>query len=439
MGSVSHPPYFDGDNYAAWKAKMKSFLWALDDRVWLAVEEGWEPPTVSETKGEGQSSVTISMLKPRRQWSEDERIISTFNQRALNALFTAVSPEQFNYISKCTTAKEAWDILEVTYEGNSTVKESKLQNLIMQFENIKMLDDESFSDFYAKLSVSCENDSYRRIERFSTYKLEQLIGSLQTYESDFTEVKKGKNVAFKVNNEKVNEDSFQNLTQDEFALLTKQARKFLKLRSSRGRENRNNFDSNSKVPRSRDVSHGNSSKFVKLGEKKSSNDRDKCFECQGYGHHAYECANTLKKLNYEKNKALTSTWSDNDSEKDTASEDDDEVVTFVGILDGYEIDDSVVEEPDSVEVLQKYTALYDITMKVKKENDELKNKLVQLESKKNEVEIEHQSQMKHAGKLRESMLEKLHMLASDNEILENELRGMKKKVEEFSQEKLTKC
>ncbi|XP_048429858.1 uncharacterized protein LOC103964768 [Pyrus x bretschneideri] len=428
MGSVSHPPHFDGNNYAAWKAKMKSFLWALDDRVWLAVEEVWEPPTVEETKGGGQFSVTISMLKLE---------------------------------SKCSTAKEAWDILEVTHEGNSTVKESKLQNLITQFENIKMLDDESFSNFYAKLSVivnGCHNlgDSIpeHRVKKIlrsipfrfhakrtaieeskdlNTYKLEQLIGSLQTYESNFIEVKKGKNVAFKVNNEKVNEDSFENLTQDEFALLTKQARKFLKLRSSRGCENRNNFDSNSKVPRSRDVSHGNSSKFVKLGEKKSSNDKDKCFECQGYGHHAHECANTLKKLKDEKNKTLTSTWSDSHSEKDTASKDDDEVVAFIGIFDGYETDDSVVEEPDFVEVLRKYTALYDITMKVKKENDELKNKLVQLESEKKEVEIEHQSQMEHAEKLRESMLEKLHMLALDNEILENELRGMKKKkFKEFS-------
>ncbi|XP_070682448.1 uncharacterized protein [Malus domestica] len=461
MGSVSHPPHFDGDNYAAWKAKMKSFLWALDDRVWLAVEEGWEPLIVKETKGEGQSSVTMSLLKPRREWSEEERSSSTFNQRALNALFTVVSPEQFNYISKCITAKEAWDILEVTHEGNSTVKESKLQNLITKFENIKMLVDESFSYFYAKLSVivnGCHNlgDSipeHRVVKKIlrslpsrfhakrtaieeskdlNTYKLEQLIGSLQTYESDFTEGKKGKNVAFKVKNEKMNEDPFETLTQDEFSLLTKQARKFLKLRSSRGRENRNNFDSNSKVPRSRDVSHGNTPKSVKLGENKSWNDKDKCFECQGYGHHAHECANTLKRLKDEKNKALTSTWSDSDSEKDTASEDDEEVVAFFGTFDGYETDDSKVEESDSVEVLQKYTALYDITMKVKKENEELKNKLVQLESEKNEAEIEHQSQMEHAEKLRESMLEKLHMLASDNKGLESELNDIKKKVEEFS-------
>ncbi|CAN6700661.1 unnamed protein product [Malus baccata var. baccata] len=29
-GSVTHPPYFDGENYGAWKAEMKSFLWAIN-------------------------------------------------------------------------------------------------------------------------------------------------------------------------------------------------------------------------------------------------------------------------------------------------------------------------------------------------------------------------------------------------------------------------
>ncbi|XP_068307436.1 uncharacterized protein [Pyrus communis] len=160
VGSVSHPPYFDGDNYAAWKAKMKSFLWAQDDKVWLAVEEGWEPLMIEETKGKAESSVSISKLKPRKELSNDERSSSTFNQRALSALFTTISPEQFNYISKCTTAKEAWDILKITHKGNSTFKETKLQYLITKFENITMYDNESFSNFYAKHSIivnGCHN------------------------------------------------------------------------------------------------------------------------------------------------------------------------------------------------------------------------------------------------------------------------------------------
>ena len=48
-------------------------------------------------------------------------------------------------------AKEAWTILETIYEGTKVVKTMKLQRLISSFEKIRMEDDETFSEFYAKL------------------------------------------------------------------------------------------------------------------------------------------------------------------------------------------------------------------------------------------------------------------------------------------------
>ena len=39
-----------------------------------------------------------------------------------------------------------------THEGTSTVRASKFQNFTTQFETIKMLDSESFDEFYARLS-----------------------------------------------------------------------------------------------------------------------------------------------------------------------------------------------------------------------------------------------------------------------------------------------
>jgi hypothetical protein len=33
-----------------------------------------------------------------------------------------VSPDKFKIIFKCEITKEAWDILEVTYEGTKTMK-----------------------------------------------------------------------------------------------------------------------------------------------------------------------------------------------------------------------------------------------------------------------------------------------------------------------------
>ena len=69
----------------------------------------------------------------------------------MNALFSVVTNEEFKNISSTETAKEAWTILQTTYEGTKAVKDSKLQRLTTSFEEIKMEEDESFDEFYAKL------------------------------------------------------------------------------------------------------------------------------------------------------------------------------------------------------------------------------------------------------------------------------------------------
>ena len=49
-----------------------------------------------------------------------------FNSKALNALFSAATNEEFKKISSTETAKEAWPILQTTYEGTKAVKDSRL-------------------------------------------------------------------------------------------------------------------------------------------------------------------------------------------------------------------------------------------------------------------------------------------------------------------------
>ena len=69
----------------------------------------------------------------------------------MNVLFNAVTNEEFKKISSTETAKEAWTILQTTYEGTKVVKDSKLQRLTTSFKEIKMEEDESFDEFYNKL------------------------------------------------------------------------------------------------------------------------------------------------------------------------------------------------------------------------------------------------------------------------------------------------
>ena len=96
----------------------------------------------------------IGWTKPKEaptDWDDTKVKVANFNNKALNALFSVVTNKEFKKISSIETAKEAWTILQTTYEGIKAVKDSKLQRLTTSFEKIKMKEDQSFDEFYAKL------------------------------------------------------------------------------------------------------------------------------------------------------------------------------------------------------------------------------------------------------------------------------------------------
>ena len=113
---------------------MRVFLQSLDEKVWQVVEIGWTKPT-----------------KASADWDDAKIKAANFNNKALNALFSVVTNEEFKKIFSIKTTKEAWTILQTTYEGTKVVKDSKLQRLTTSFEEIKMEEDDSFDEFYAKL------------------------------------------------------------------------------------------------------------------------------------------------------------------------------------------------------------------------------------------------------------------------------------------------
>ena len=114
---------------------MRAFFCSINDAMWDVVEVGW-------TKLEAVKST----------WDKATLAVANANNKALNAIFYGVSPEEFHKISHITVAKEAWEILETTYEGTKKVKDTKLQMLTTRFEELKMREDESFDSFYSKLN-----------------------------------------------------------------------------------------------------------------------------------------------------------------------------------------------------------------------------------------------------------------------------------------------
>jgi RNA-binding protein YhbY len=190
---------------------MRFFLKSID--CWSIVETGWTKPT----------DATLELV------TEKNARIS--NDKALHALCQVLSPSKFARISNSESTKEAWQILETTYEGSKLIKSVKLQMLISKFEEIKMLENETFGEFYSKISnlrnqmvslgkTVLDVKLIRKILRslpehfrikvttieeskdLEEMKIEQLVGSIQTYELSLPPIKKLKTIALKSFQEK---------------------------------------------------------------------------------------------------------------------------------------------------------------------------------------------------------------------------------------------
>ena len=89
-------------------------------------------------------------------------------------IFGAVEAEQFQLIQRSTSAKEAWEILLNSFEGDESVKRTRLDHLGSQFENLRWSDNDSVASFSVKLSAM----AYEAFVLGKKYKEKKLVKKL---------------------------------------------------------------------------------------------------------------------------------------------------------------------------------------------------------------------------------------------------------------------
>ena len=116
--------------------------------------------------------------------------------------------------------------METTYEGTKKVKDTKLQMLTTRFEELRMSEDESFDSFYTKLNevvigkfnLREKMEDYKVVRKIlqsllesfranvtaieeskdlDGIKVQELVGSLQTYELSLPTQRKSKSLTLK--------------------------------------------------------------------------------------------------------------------------------------------------------------------------------------------------------------------------------------------------
>jgi len=107
---MAAPPVFSGENFEIWSVKMKSYL---------EVSGLWEV-VITEIQSL-QADPTIAEI---RNYNEESRTRS----KAKTSIHSVISDVVFTRIINCETAKEVWDTLRETFQGNERTRQMQILN-----------------------------------------------------------------------------------------------------------------------------------------------------------------------------------------------------------------------------------------------------------------------------------------------------------------------
>jgi hypothetical protein len=170
---------------------MRTYIMALGADVWDVVDTGYVKLVVLANK--------------------DDKLEFSFNAKSMNVILSGLAEAEFIKFMHLGTTKEMWDKLISSYEGNEKVKDAKLQTYRVQFEQLKMKEDETVGKFFLRVEelVNAMKELGEKIEepflvqkilrslpdRFNpkvsaieelndlkTFEFDQLLGTLTAYE-----------------------------------------------------------------------------------------------------------------------------------------------------------------------------------------------------------------------------------------------------------------
>jgi hypothetical protein len=122
---------FNGTNFAFWKVRMRTYIMALGADVWDVVETGYVKPIVLASK--------------------DDTLEFSFNVKSMNVILSGLAEIEFVNVMHLESSKEMWDKLIIIYEDNENVKDANLQTYILQFEQLKMKEDETIGKYFLRV------------------------------------------------------------------------------------------------------------------------------------------------------------------------------------------------------------------------------------------------------------------------------------------------
>jgi hypothetical protein len=141
---LGKPPHFDGEDYSFWSHKMRSHLFSLHPSIWEIVESRMHFDSTD-------NPVIIN-----------EQIHK--NAQATTVLLASLCRDEYNKVSGLDNAKQIWDTLNISHEGNDAIMITKMELVEGELWRFAMIRGEEPTRTYNRLKTLVNKiRSYRSI------------------------------------------------------------------------------------------------------------------------------------------------------------------------------------------------------------------------------------------------------------------------------------
>ncbi|GJY56935.1 retrovirus-related pol polyprotein from transposon TNT 1-94 [Tanacetum coccineum] len=145
--SMQRPPFFESDSFIYWKNIFETYVKSKDLDLWHVITNGDFQPIVQnpETK--------LDEVIPFEKQTDDLKKRLAKNNEAKMVIYNVLPRKEYERIFMCNTAKEIWKTLLITHQGNSQVKDNKIDLLVQQYEQFVISEDESIDSAFARFNT----------------------------------------------------------------------------------------------------------------------------------------------------------------------------------------------------------------------------------------------------------------------------------------------
>ncbi|GKC10975.1 hypothetical protein Tco_1007757 [Tanacetum coccineum] len=145
--SMQRPPLFESDGFIYWKNRFETYVKSKDLDLWHVITDGDFPPIQFNTETKKDEIVSF------HKQNDDLKKKLAKNNEAKMVIYNALPRKEYERIFMCQTAKEIWDTLLITHQGNNQVKANKIDLLVQQYEQFMIPEEESIDNAFAKFNT----------------------------------------------------------------------------------------------------------------------------------------------------------------------------------------------------------------------------------------------------------------------------------------------